>query len=102
MGGPESPGTEDLDMIGWAAEDILLYLETDKVSVYHSLSFGQDEDIDDIPREYTTVMPHVGDMEPAYPLAVEPIHRHGAVEIGWPCHLAMLLPEVKTPTPEGY
>eukprot|EP00974_Lingulodinium_polyedra_P040555 3895203-Lingulodinium_polyedra.AAC.1 len=69
MGGPESSGTEDPDMIGWTAEDILLHLETDKVSVYHSLSFCQDEDIDDTHREYTTVMPHVGDMEPAYPFA---------------------------------
>eukprot|EP00974_Lingulodinium_polyedra_P103102 9980571-Lingulodinium_polyedra.AAC.1 len=87
-------------MIGWTAEDILLYLEADKVSVYHSLSQGQDEDIDDIPREYTTVMPHVGDVEPAYPLAVEPTNSHGAVEIGWPSHLAMLFPEGKTPIPE--
>eukprot|EP00974_Lingulodinium_polyedra_P094202 9128319-Lingulodinium_polyedra.AAC.1 len=47
-------------------------------------------------------MPHVGDVEPAYPLAVEPINNHGAVEIGWPSHLAMLLPLVKTPIPEGY
>eukprot|EP00974_Lingulodinium_polyedra_P112980 10936168-Lingulodinium_polyedra.AAC.1 len=41
-------------------------------------------------------------MEPAYPLAVEPINNRGAMEIGWPSHLAMLLPGVKTPIPEGY
>eukprot|EP00974_Lingulodinium_polyedra_P097905 9491496-Lingulodinium_polyedra.AAC.1 len=66
---PESSGTEDPDMTGWSAEDILLYLESDKVSVFHSLRLGQDGDGDDLPREYTTVMPHVGDVEPAYPLA---------------------------------
>eukprot|EP00974_Lingulodinium_polyedra_P031832 3066080-Lingulodinium_polyedra.AAC.1 len=66
---PESSGIEDPDMTGWTAEDILLYLETDNVSVYHSLSLGQDEDGADLLREYTTVMPHVGDMKPAYPLA---------------------------------
>eukprot|EP00974_Lingulodinium_polyedra_P018148 1757172-Lingulodinium_polyedra.AAC.1 len=66
----------------------MLYLEIDKVSVYHFRSLGQDEDGDDLPRKYTTAMPHVGDMEPAYPLAAEPINNHGAVEIGWPSHLA--------------
>eukprot|EP00974_Lingulodinium_polyedra_P111606 10794359-Lingulodinium_polyedra.AAC.1 len=47
-------------------------------------------------------MPRVGDMEPAYPLAVEPVCQHGAVELGWPGHLALLLHEVSTQVPEGY
>eukprot|EP00974_Lingulodinium_polyedra_P056964 5479352-Lingulodinium_polyedra.AAC.1 len=64
------------------------------------MGLGQDEDGEDLPKEYAAVMPHVGDMEPAYPLAVEPISNHGAVEIGWPSRLAMLLQEVKTPIPE--
>ena len=46
-------------------------------------------------------MPYVGDLEPIYPLAVEPERNHGAVEIGWPGHLAMLLPGVTAPVPEG-
>eukprot|EP00974_Lingulodinium_polyedra_P058907 5670878-Lingulodinium_polyedra.AAC.1 len=41
-------------------------------------------------------------MEPAYPLAVEPVRKHGTVEFGWPCHLSLLLPEVLTQVPEGY
>eukprot|EP00974_Lingulodinium_polyedra_P052088 5011664-Lingulodinium_polyedra.AAC.1 len=47
-------------------------------------------------------MPHIGDMEPVHPLAVEPERHQGAVEIGWPGHLAMLLPDVTTPIPEGF
>eukprot|EP00974_Lingulodinium_polyedra_P045793 4390667-Lingulodinium_polyedra.AAC.1 len=47
-------------------------------------------------------MPRAGDMEPAYPLAVEPACDHGAVDIGWPGHLAMLLPDVSTQVPEGH
>eukprot|EP00974_Lingulodinium_polyedra_P033375 3207982-Lingulodinium_polyedra.AAC.1 len=35
-------------------------------------------------------------MEPAYPLAIGPACGHGAVELGWPGHLALLLPEVST------
>eukprot|EP00974_Lingulodinium_polyedra_P047599 4568473-Lingulodinium_polyedra.AAC.1 len=66
---PDSSGIDDPDMTGWSAEDVLLHLETGKVSVYHSLSLGQDEDGEDLPRAYTIVMPHVGDVEPAYPLA---------------------------------
>eukprot|EP00974_Lingulodinium_polyedra_P036735 3522140-Lingulodinium_polyedra.AAC.1 len=46
-------------------------------------------------------MPHAGDIEPAYPLAVEPVCGHGAVELGWPGHLALLFPEVSTQVPEG-
>eukprot|EP00974_Lingulodinium_polyedra_P042738 4103010-Lingulodinium_polyedra.AAC.1 len=46
-------------MVGWAAEDILLYMDSGTVSVYHSLSESQTEDDVDLPREYTTVMPHV-------------------------------------------
>eukprot|EP00974_Lingulodinium_polyedra_P042378 4067237-Lingulodinium_polyedra.AAC.1 len=80
-------------MTGWTADDILLYLEADKVSVYHISGQGPEEDGEDLPREYTTVMPYVGRLEQAYPLAVEPSHSHGAVEVGWPSHLAMLLPE---------
>eukprot|EP00974_Lingulodinium_polyedra_P010065 967786-Lingulodinium_polyedra.AAC.1 len=40
-------------------------------------------------------------MEPVYPLEVEPERHQGAVELGWPGHLAMLLPDVTTPIPEG-
>eukprot|EP00974_Lingulodinium_polyedra_P031738 3057037-Lingulodinium_polyedra.AAC.1 len=65
-------------MVGWTAEDILLHMESDAVSVYHSLGESQTEDETDLPREYAIVMPHVGDAEPAYPLAVEPVCDHGA------------------------
>eukprot|EP00974_Lingulodinium_polyedra_P119663 11172027-Lingulodinium_polyedra.AAC.1 len=41
-------------------------------------------------------------MEPADLLAVEPVCEHGAVELGWIGHLAMLFPEVSTQVPEGY
>eukprot|EP00974_Lingulodinium_polyedra_P064083 6189666-Lingulodinium_polyedra.AAC.1 len=47
-------------------------------------------------------MPHVGDMEPVYPLVVDPVFKHGAVELGWPSHLAMLLPEVTTQVQNCY
>eukprot|EP00974_Lingulodinium_polyedra_P125433 11194480-Lingulodinium_polyedra.AAC.1 len=46
-------------------------------------------------------MPHVGDVEPAYPLVVEPVSKHGAVEFGWPGHLAVLFPEVSTQAQKG-
>eukprot|EP00974_Lingulodinium_polyedra_P029025 2797740-Lingulodinium_polyedra.AAC.1 len=59
------------------------------------MSVSQADDDSDLPRAYTTVMPHVGDMEPAYPLAVGPACEHGAVELGWPGRLA-LFPEVST------
>eukprot|EP00974_Lingulodinium_polyedra_P013120 1273203-Lingulodinium_polyedra.AAC.1 len=64
------------------------------------MSVSQAGDDSDFPREYTTVMPRVGDMEPAYPLAVEPVCKHGVVELGWPGHLALLFPEVSTQVPE--
>eukprot|EP00974_Lingulodinium_polyedra_P021936 2117776-Lingulodinium_polyedra.AAC.1 len=83
-------------MSGWTAEDILLYVESDTVSVYHALSVSQADDDTDLPREHTTVMPHAGDVEPAYPSVVEPVCEHGAVELGWPGHLAMLFPAVST------
>eukprot|EP00974_Lingulodinium_polyedra_P114311 11066976-Lingulodinium_polyedra.AAC.1 len=63
-------------------------MESDAASVYHSLSESQTEDDVDFPREYTIVMSRVGDTEPVYPLAVEPLCEHGVVEIGWPGHLA--------------
>eukprot|EP00974_Lingulodinium_polyedra_P011341 1094539-Lingulodinium_polyedra.AAC.1 len=75
-------------MTGWTAEDILLHVEYDTVSVYHAPSVSQADDDVDLPRECTTVMPHVGGMGPAYPSVVEPVCKHGAVEFGWPGHLA--------------
>eukprot|EP00974_Lingulodinium_polyedra_P070347 6806927-Lingulodinium_polyedra.AAC.1 len=63
-------------------------MEYDTASVCHALSVSQADDDADIPREYTTVMPHVCDMEPAYPLVVEPVCKHGTVEPGWPGRLA--------------
>eukprot|EP00974_Lingulodinium_polyedra_P087813 8514706-Lingulodinium_polyedra.AAC.1 len=89
-------------MSGWAAEDILLRMESDTVSAYHALGASQADDVTDLPREYTTVMPHVGDVEPAYPLVVEPVCEHGAVELGWPGNFALLLPEVSAQVPERY
>eukprot|EP00974_Lingulodinium_polyedra_P067365 6523137-Lingulodinium_polyedra.AAC.1 len=71
-------------------------MESETVPVYHALSVSQADDDTDIPRDYTTVMPHVGDVGPAYPLAVEPVCKHGAVELRWPGHLALLFPEVST------
>eukprot|EP00974_Lingulodinium_polyedra_P033307 3202762-Lingulodinium_polyedra.AAC.1 len=75
-------------------------MESATVSVHHALRVSQADDDVDLPRGYTTVMARVVDMEPAYPLAVEPVCKHGAVELGWPRHLAMLLPEVSTQAPE--
>eukprot|EP00974_Lingulodinium_polyedra_P041838 4016908-Lingulodinium_polyedra.AAC.1 len=42
-----------------------------------------------------------GEPEPVYPSVVEPAS-HGAVEIGWPSHLAPFLSEVKVPIPAGH
>eukprot|EP00974_Lingulodinium_polyedra_P024545 2375895-Lingulodinium_polyedra.AAC.1 len=61
---PAASGNDDPDMIGWTAEDVLLDAESDAVSVYHSLSESQTEEETAIPREYATVVPYVGDMEP--------------------------------------
>eukprot|EP00974_Lingulodinium_polyedra_P059505 5731551-Lingulodinium_polyedra.AAC.1 len=71
-------------------------MESDTASVYHALSVSQADDDVDLPREYATVTPHVGDLEPAYPLAVEPVCKHAAYEFGWPGRLALLFPEVST------
>eukprot|EP00974_Lingulodinium_polyedra_P120437 11175007-Lingulodinium_polyedra.AAC.1 len=68
-------------MTGWTAEAILLRMESDTVSVYHALGVSQSDDDTDFPREYATVMPHAGEMEPVYPLVVEPACRRGAVEL---------------------
>eukprot|EP00974_Lingulodinium_polyedra_P005037 472701-Lingulodinium_polyedra.AAC.1 len=78
-----------------------MYVARDDTSAYYSPNECSDISHEDITPECATVMPHVGDMEPVYPLAVEPERNHGAVEIGWPGHLAMLLPDVTTPIPEG-
>eukprot|EP00974_Lingulodinium_polyedra_P128627 11206879-Lingulodinium_polyedra.AAC.1 len=40
-------------------------------------------------------------MEPVCPLVVEPVCKHRAVELGWPGHLGLLLPEVTTQVPFG-
>eukprot|EP00974_Lingulodinium_polyedra_P026413 2548490-Lingulodinium_polyedra.AAC.1 len=49
-----------------------------------------------------TTMIYIGDMEPAYFSVVETVFERGAVELGWPSHLAMLLPEVTARVPDGY
>eukprot|EP00974_Lingulodinium_polyedra_P039597 3798295-Lingulodinium_polyedra.AAC.1 len=63
-------------------------MESDTASAYHALGVSQADDDTDLPRARTTVMPHVGDVEPAFPLAVEPVCQRGAVELGWPGHFA--------------
>ena len=52
-------------MIGWSAEDLLAYLESDSVSEYRSSGHGQGEGILDLPIDYTMAMPSVGEFEPA-------------------------------------
>eukprot|EP00974_Lingulodinium_polyedra_P075761 7338665-Lingulodinium_polyedra.AAC.1 len=68
-------------MSGWTAEQILMYVSRDDTSVYYSPNDCSGTSHEDIPPEYTTVMPHIGDVEPVYPLAVEPERNQGAVEI---------------------
>eukprot|EP00974_Lingulodinium_polyedra_P130646 11214619-Lingulodinium_polyedra.AAC.1 len=68
-------------MAEWTAEQILMYVSRDDASVYYSPNQASETSQEDIPLEYTTVMPHVGDMEPTYLLAVEPERNQGAVEI---------------------
>ena len=78
-----------------------MHVSRDDAPFQYCPNQASDNSHEDIPLECTTVMPRVCGMSLMYPLTVEPECNQGAVELGWPSHLDILLLGVTTPVPEG-